>query len=186
MTLASIEARDFFDLVQDTKSQVYVTELGIKESAWHESDDISKSLKKARSKIRGLEKQISYLKLPSLDSLENLVGQIEGILRKSIADKAIRTLPDVMSILPEFVEAVVQKIDRSASQYADLGLRDSVILCSIRVFMKESEISEGFFVTMDGQLSKGGLLPILEEYPKGHLEDENTGILAEGDTEAEN
>ena len=162
VTLASTEAREFFELAQDTKSQIYVPELVIKESSWHEADEIARGLKKAKSEIRELDAHIESLKLPPQESVGTLAGLIEGVLKESIAGKAIQIIPDTIDMLPKFVQAVVQKIDRSANRHADLGLRDSAILCSVLEFMRKSEIGEGLFVTTDGQLSKGSVRPILE------------------------
>lgn len=162
VTLASTEAREFFELAQDTKSQIYVPELVIKESAWHEADEITRGLKKAKSEIRELDEHIESLKLPPQESVGTLAGRIEGVLNKFIKGKAIQIIPDTIDMLPKFVQVVVQKIDRSANRHADLGLRDSAILCSVLEFMGKSGIGEGLFVTTDGQLSKGSVRPILE------------------------
>jgi hypothetical protein len=162
VTLARTAATDLFGLVQDTKSQVYIPELVITESSWHEADDIARSIEKTKSEIRELDEHIESLKLPSQESAGALAVRIETILRNVIKERAIQIIPSVIEGLPGFVEAVVRKIDRSANRHADLGLRDSIILCSVTEFMKKSGISEGLFVTSDGQLLKRNVSAILE------------------------
>src|SRR3989338_6518955 len=85
VTLASTEAREFFELARDTKSQIYVPELVIKESSWHEADEIARGIKKAKSEIRELDEHIESLKLPPQESVGTLGARIEAVLRESVA-----------------------------------------------------------------------------------------------------
>ena len=161
LNINAIKSRELREIARDARCPIYVSELVIKESSRQQAYDINRTFKEAREIAGELARHIKDLSLPAEKSEDVLSGELEEVLRRQLIESGIEIIPQVTDSVLKFAEKVVRDINRTKKKTIDLGLRDSLILCSVAEHLKSKPGNEALFVTGDERLGREDVRRVL-------------------------